>query len=92
MRGARARQLGVTSLKQADQHTLALSSHPSNTGMAIERALFVRERNDGLYRPLVYLLFKLLDEFVLMVPITAATSAAVFLACKCVECVLECWG
>jgi hypothetical protein len=57
--------------------------------MAIERALFVRERNDGLYRPLVYLLFKLLDEFVLMVPITAATSAAVFLACKCV-CAVEC--
>jgi hypothetical protein len=30
--------------------------------MGLEHALFIRERNDGLYRPVKYLLYKLLDE------------------------------
>lgn len=50
--------------------------------MVTERALYIRERNDGLYRPLIYLLFKLLDELLLMGPVTAGTTAAVFHACK----------
>lgn len=50
--------------------------------MGTERALYIRERNDGLYRPLTYLLFKLLDELLLMAPVTAGTTAAVFHACK----------
>jgi hypothetical protein len=25
------------------------------TGMGMERALFIREHNDGLYRPIIYL-------------------------------------
>lgn len=50
--------------------------------MGTERALYIRERNDGLYRPLTYLVFKLLDELLMMGPVTAGTSAAVFYACK----------
>jgi hypothetical protein len=50
--------------------------------IGIERALYIRERNDGLYRPVTYLLFKLLDELLMMAPVTAATSAAVFFECK----------
>jgi hypothetical protein len=48
----------------------------------MERALYIRERNDGLYRPVTYLLFKLMDELLMMAPVTAATTAAVFFACK----------
>eukprot|EP00775_Hariotina_reticulata_P008880 gene8880-9058_t len=51
-------------------------------GMMLERALFIRERNDGLYRPVTYLVFKLLDELLLMAPVTAGTTAAVFYACS----------
>lgn len=50
--------------------------------IGVERALYIRERNDGLYRPLTYLLFKLLDELVIMGPVTLLTTAAVFYACK----------
>jgi hypothetical protein len=50
--------------------------------MSMERALFIRERNDGLYRPLVYLIFKLCDEGCLLVPVTAVAAAAVFLGCR----------
>jgi hypothetical protein len=50
--------------------------------IGMERALYIRERNDGLYRPVTYLLFKLLDELLMMAPVTAATTAAVFYACK----------
>ncbi len=28
----------------------------------LERGLYVRERHDGLYRPLTYLMFKMLGE------------------------------
>lgn len=50
--------------------------------IGMERALYIRERNDGLYRPVTYLLFKLFDELLMMAPVTAATTAAVFYACK----------
>lgn len=50
--------------------------------MGTERALYIRERNDGLYRPLTYLLFKLLDELLIMAPVTAGSTAAVFYACQ----------
>uniref|UniRef100_A0A383VBA5 ABC transporter domain-containing protein n=1 Tax=Tetradesmus obliquus TaxID=3088 RepID=A0A383VBA5_TETOB len=50
--------------------------------IGMERALYIRERNDGLYRPVTYLLFKLLDELLMMAPVTAGTTAAVFFACK----------
>ena len=33
--------------------------------IVLERALYVRERNDGLYRPVTYLAFKLIDELAL---------------------------
>ena len=50
--------------------------------MGMERALYIRERNDGLYRPVIYLVYKLLDELLLMLPVTSATTATVFLACR----------
>jgi ATP-binding cassette, subfamily G (WHITE), member 2 len=50
--------------------------------IGLERTLYVRERADGLYRPATYLAFKLLDELLLMAPVTAGTSAAVFAACS----------
>jgi hypothetical protein len=50
--------------------------------MGMERALYIRERNDGLYRPIIYLLYKFLDELLLMLPVTSATTATVFLACR----------
>ena len=30
--------------------------------IVLERALYVRERNDGLYRPVTYIIFKMIDE------------------------------
>eukprot|EP00878_Enallax_costatus_P025535 GHUV01027322.1.p1 GENE.GHUV01027322.1~~GHUV01027322.1.p1 ORF type:complete len:208 (+),score=58.81 GHUV01027322.1:56-625(+) len=50
--------------------------------MGTERALYIRERNDGLYRPVTYLVFKLLDELLIMAPVTAGSTAAVFHACQ----------
>jgi hypothetical protein len=50
--------------------------------MGMERALYIRESNDGLYRPIIYLVYKFLDELLLMLPVTSATTATVFLACR----------
>lgn len=69
----------LPTLKVVTESTLLLTIA---AGMGMERALFIRERNDGLYRPLIYLLYKLLDELLLMLPVTTATTATVFLACR----------
>ncbi|KAF8057935.1 ABCG31 [Scenedesmus sp. PABB004] len=50
--------------------------------IGLERPLYIRERSDGLYRPVTYLVFKLLDELLLMAPVTAGTSAAVFFGAR----------
>lgn len=46
--------------------------------MAAERSLFVRERSDGLYRAVVYLLFKMVDELTLNAVVGFASSAILF--------------
>ena len=38
--------------------------------IVMERRLFMRERADGLYRPMAYLVFKMLDEMFLLLPVT----------------------
>jgi ATP-binding cassette, subfamily G (WHITE), member 2 len=44
--------------------------------LTLEKPLFVRERNDGLYRPITYLLAKLFDE--LFITLIASVVFAVF--------------
>lgn len=48
--------------------------------LVLERSLYVRERNDGLYRPITYLLSKLIEELLLAAVSSAAVGAAVFYA------------
>ncbi|PNW87919.1 hypothetical protein CHLRE_01g007000v5 [Chlamydomonas reinhardtii] len=44
----------------------------------LERGLYVRERHDGLYRPLTYLLFKMLDELSLNFAVGLGSTAIIF--------------
>ena len=44
----------------------------------LERGLFVRERNDGLYRTFTYLLAKMIEEILISVFITLGVAAFVF--------------
>jgi len=46
--------------------------------ITLERGLYVRERNDGLYTPITYLLCKLLEEALLAVPVSLVGAAIVF--------------
>ncbi len=46
--------------------------------LSLERGLYVRERSDGLYRPITYLINKLLDEVVVAIFATLVICAAVF--------------
>jgi len=46
--------------------------------IVLERALFVRERNDGLYRVITYLIAKMIDELVLAVVGTLGVSLFVW--------------
>ena len=48
--------------------------------IVMERRLFMRERADGLYRPMAYLVFKMLDEMFLLLPVTLVLGAVVFYA------------
>jgi hypothetical protein len=41
-----------------------------------------RERNDGLYRPIVYLAHKVVEELLLIAPLLAGTSAIVWYGVK----------
>ncbi|KAG1671781.1 hypothetical protein FOA52_000158 [Chlamydomonas sp. UWO 241] len=43
-----------------------------------ERALYVRERNDGLYRPISYIMFKAIDELSLNWVVGLASSGILF--------------
>jgi hypothetical protein len=47
----------------------------------LERALYVRERNDGLYRPATYLVQKLLVEACVVALVSLPASALVFYVC-----------
>ncbi|KXZ46460.1 hypothetical protein GPECTOR_43g896 [Gonium pectorale] len=44
----------------------------------MERGLYVRERHDGLYRPITYLAFKMLDELTLNFLVGLGSSAIIF--------------
>ena len=46
--------------------------------LAAERNLFTRERNDGLYYVITYLLFKLVEELFLAVCITLSMASWIF--------------
>lgn len=48
--------------------------------LTLERPLYLRERNDGLYRPITYLLAKLFDELFVLLISSVAFSAIVFYA------------
>ena len=46
--------------------------------MAAERNLFTRERNDGLYHVITYLLFKMVEELLLVLCMTLPVAAWTF--------------
>ena len=46
--------------------------------LALEKPLYIRERNDGLYRPITYLLAKLFDELFITVFASVVFSLAVW--------------
>jgi ATP-binding cassette subfamily G (WHITE) protein 2 len=50
--------------------------------LVLERSLFVRERADGLYRPVTYLLSKMIEELVIAFFNTLVFGAVVFFPCK----------
>ncbi|CAK0754674.1 hypothetical protein CVIRNUC_002316 [Coccomyxa viridis] len=50
--------------------------------IVLERPLFVRERNDGLYRPSTYLLFKMVEEMTVFFFLSLVTTSIVFAPCR----------
>ncbi|KAK9823062.1 hypothetical protein WJX81_005585 [Elliptochloris bilobata] len=50
--------------------------------IVLERPLFVRERNDGLYRPITYLVFKMMEELIIVLCNSLVLSAVVFYPLK----------
>lgn len=50
--------------------------------ISLEKALFIRERNDGLYRPITYLLAKLFDEMFITLISSVVFAAIVFYVVK----------
>jgi hypothetical protein len=46
--------------------------------LMLERPLFIRERSDGLYRPITYLMSKLFDELFISIFISLAFAAVIF--------------
>lgn len=48
--------------------------------IVLERATFVRERNDGLYRTITYLLYKIVEELIVSTILSVILSAIVFSA------------
>ena len=46
--------------------------------IVMERSLFMRERADGLYRPMTYVVAKMFDELLLLFFVTLVIAAAVF--------------
>jgi ATP-binding cassette, subfamily G (WHITE), member 2 len=47
-----------------------------------ERALFVREREDGLYRPITALVAKMVSELCIAAVVSVAAAVPVFFACR----------
>jgi ATP-binding cassette, subfamily G (WHITE), member 2 len=46
--------------------------------LTLEKPLFIRERNDGLYRPITYLISKLFDELLINAVVSLIFSLFVF--------------
>lgn len=55
----------------------AASYVPSIT---LEKATYVRERNDGLYRPITYLLYKVIEEFLIAFFLSIVLAVATWFA------------
>ncbi|KAI8469823.1 MAG: P-loop containing nucleoside triphosphate hydrolase protein [Monoraphidium minutum] len=51
-------------------------------GVVSERRLFLKERDDGLYRASTYLAARLLEDVAVSVPVTLAAAGLVFSVCK----------
>jgi hypothetical protein len=61
--------------------------------LSLEKPLYVRERNDGLYRPITYLLAKLFDELFITVFASLVFACAVWFLVRvrlCTLCVGVC--
>ena len=48
--------------------------------ITLEKATYVRERNDGLYRPITYLLYKVLEEFIVAFFLSLVLALATYFA------------
>jgi hypothetical protein len=48
--------------------------------LVLERPLYIRERNDGLYRPITYLCFRVIGEGVVAFIISIITSIVIWFA------------
>ena len=46
--------------------------------VVLARPLYFRERNDGLYRPIVFLIYLMLEESIIGVPVTLLAAMALF--------------
>ncbi len=62
----------------------AVTAMPS---LVLERALFVRERNDGLYYTATYLVHKMIEEILLAALVTLPVSAYCFYGIKFQVCI-----
>jgi len=58
------------------------SSSACMPSLFLERALFIREREDGLYRPITALVSKMVSELMIAALISTLASIPVFYACK----------
>jgi hypothetical protein len=56
--------------------------------LSLEKPLYVRERNDGLYRPITYLLAKLFDELFITVFASLIFACAVWFLVRVRLCTL----
>ena len=59
--------------------------------LVLERNLFVRERQDGLYYPITYLLSKMFDELLIAALASAPMTAFVFYGVRLQGQVRRCW-
>ena len=44
----------------------------------MERGLYIREQSDGLFRPITYLVFKMIEELVLVLAVSLVFSSVVY--------------
>lgn len=44
----------------------------------MERGLYIREQSDGLFRPITYLVFKMIEELTLVLAVSLVFSSLVY--------------